>query len=404
MRNPYFALLQTPGALSLAAAGQFAKLPSAMVGIAVITMLAQSRYSYGEVGAIAATLTLSCAFLGPQIARLADRFGQSRALPPAVALSVLALASLTAASHFHAPSWLLCLLAAVAGCLPNITAMTRARWPNLLQDKSLLPTAFALESVCTEIAFVVGPPIAIGLSLSWFPEAGPMLAIALLIAGIAALLKQKHTEPPAHAVKGDGKSALRHRAVLLLASLMAAMGVIAGTVDVSIVAYAREIGWPGGASLVLSAYALGSCIGGLLFGAVRPNKPPLQLLFYCSAGTALSTLPIAWAGGIASLAFSMLLSGFFFAPSIILALQLVENALPRHKITEGMTWLATGVYLGVAGGASLSGQIIDAASPRQGFLLTLAAGCCVLSISWLCGKRLADTALRDAAAELAEAK
>ncbi|XOT98069.1 MFS transporter, partial [Alcaligenes pakistanensis] len=47
--------------------------------------------------------------------------------------------------------------------------------------------------------------------------------------------------------------------VRLLALLMVAMGVIVGTVDIVSVAFAEQMGQPGAASVVLSAYALGSC-------------------------------------------------------------------------------------------------------------------------------------------------
>jgi MFS family permease len=59
------------------------------------------------------------------------------------------------------------------------------------------------------------------------------------------------------------------KSVRLLTLLMVGMGMIVGTVDIVSVAYAREWGYPAAASLILAAYAIGSCLAGLLFGSFR---------------------------------------------------------------------------------------------------------------------------------------
>jgi hypothetical protein len=53
--------------------------------------------------------------------------------------------------------------------------------------------------------------------------------------------------------------------------LMVAMGTIVGVVDVVSVAFAQQQGQPAAASIVLSVYAIGSCLAGLAFGAMRSN-------------------------------------------------------------------------------------------------------------------------------------
>ena len=80
--------------------------------------------------------------------------------------------------------------------MPSMPAMVRARWSALYRDQPLLRTAFALESVLDEVTLIVGPPLAVGLSVAWFPQAGPLAAAALLAVGITAFSLQTRTAPP----------------------------------------------------------------------------------------------------------------------------------------------------------------------------------------------------------------
>ncbi|QEL54178.1 MFS transporter [Chromobacterium paludis] len=380
MANHYAQLLRTPGVATLALASWAARLPGAMIGIGVITMLSLTQGSYGLAGAVAATMTVATGLLSPQISRLADRYGQSRVLPPAAAVAALALLALALCSRLGAPSWLLFVFAALAGCLPSIPAMTRTRWARLLDGQALLPTAFAMDSVLSEIAFVIGPPLAIALCMSGWPQAGPVCAALLMLCGVAVLLRQKATEPPAHPdAPRSGRPALFLLPVPTLALLLCTLGAINGAIDVSAVAIAKAEGAPSAASWVLALYALGSGIGGLTFGAIKPALPLGRLLLYCCAATALSAVGIALAPGSTWLAAAMFLSGLSFAPTLIVAMEMVEKVVPRARLTESLTWLVTGIYFGVAGGASASGLLTDAYGARAGLRLALAAGLA----SWL---------------------
>ncbi|MBM2882889.1 MFS transporter [Chromobacterium phragmitis] len=382
MANRYGELLRTPGVVTLALAGGVARLPGAMVGIGVITMLSLTQNSYGLAGAVAATLTLAAAFLSPQVSRLADRYGQSRVLPPAVGIGASALLALALCSWLSAPSWALFACAALAGCLPSIPAMTRARWARLLDGRTLLPTAFALDSVLSELAFVIGPPLAIALCMGWFAEAGPICAVLMLLLGAAVLLRQKATEPPVHPdAQHGGRPALFMRPVPTLALLLGTLGAINGAIDVTAVAIAKAEGSPSAASWVLALYALGSATGGLTFGALKPALPLGRLLLYCCAATALSSILIALAPDSAWLAAAMLLSGLSFAPTLIVAMEMVEKSVPRARLTESLTWLVTGIQLGLAGGASLCGLLTDGYGPRAGQSLALAAGLAALLVA-----------------------
>jgi MFS family permease len=380
MANPYRELFTAPGSRGFVLAGMIARMPISMTGIGVITMLSQLKGGYGLAGAVAATFALATAFCAPQVSRLVDRFGQGRVLPVAALLGGGALLMLLLCTRLQAPHWTLFLFAALAGCMPSMSAMVRARWTEVYRGQPQLRTAYALESVLDEVCFIVGPPLSVGLCVAAFPEAGPLVSVLLLAIGVTAFVLQRGTEPPVHPHQAHQQgSIIRSSDVLLLLLLMVAMGIIVGVVDVVSVAFAQHQGQPAAASIVLSVYAIGSCLAGLAFGALRSKLPLPRLFLYGGVATAITTLPLLLATNILGLSLAVFVAGLFFAPTLIVAMALVERIVPPARLTEGLTWLVTGLSIGVAIGAAGSGWLVDTFGARSGFWLAIAAGAVVLA-------------------------
>jgi len=395
MFTTYRALFQARGAKGFVLAGLLARIPLPMTGIGIITLLSQIRGSYGLAGAVAATFVLTYALLSPQVSRLVDRFGQRRVLPAAAGLSVLGILLLLACSYWQTADWALFAGAALAGCMPSMSAMVRARWTAIYRGKPQLQAAFSLETVLDEVTFIAGPPISVGLSVAVVPQAGPLAAAVLLAIGALALAVQVSTEPPVKAdadMEQGSVSIFSLADVRLLTLLMVAMGVIVGTVDIVSVAFAELMGMPAAASFVLSCYAIGSCVAGLVFGALKLDTPLRKLLLVGGLATAATTLPLLLAGNIIGLAAAVLVAGLFFAPTMIVAMSLVERIVPHNKLTEGMTWLLAGLNVGVAGGAAASGQVVDVLGAKAGFNVALGAGVAVLLIAFWSYCRLRERA------------
>lgn len=403
MVNPYRELFAAPGATHFALAGLLARIALPMTGIGIITMLSQLRTSYALAGAVSATFVLTYALLSPQISRLVDRHGQSRVLPAATMISAIGMLVLLAASRWSAPDWILFAGALLSGFMPSISAMLRARWTAIYRGKPQLSAAYSLETVLDEATYIIGPALSVGLSVTAFPQAGPLAALVLLVLGIGALTLQHGTEPQVQLrsdTDGAG-SVIRLANVRLLALLMVAMGVVVGTVDIVSVALSEQLGQPAAASLVLAAYAVGSFLAGLLFGAMKLTTPLHRLLLLGGLATAITTLPLMLADSIFALATTVLVAGLFFAPTMIVAMTLVERLVPEHQLTEGMTWLLAGLNVGVAFGAVASGQVVDAAGALAGFAVALGAGFFVLLLSLLGYLRLRASGLCLSASEVA---
>lgn len=387
MANPYRALFEVPGAKAFIVAGLIGRLALPMMGIGIITLLAQLRGSYTLAGAVSGTFVLTYALLSPQISKGVDRLGQDRVLPVATMISVTGVAILLLATWWPAPDWTLFLGAWLTGFMPSLPAMVRARWTTLLRGQQRLQTAYALETVLDEMSFIAGPPLAVGLSVMTFAQAGPLAAAVLLAIGTGWLVCQRATQPAVTAPAPGTRSVLRLACVRRLALLTVAMGVIVGTVDIGSVAFAEHAGQPAGASLVLSAYALGACLAGLLFGAVQWQIPLHRLLVLGGLATAATTLPLLWVFNLWTLAAAVFVAGLCFAPTLIVAMSQVERSVPEHQLTEGMTWLLAGLNAGVALGAVLAGQVVDAEGAQAGFKVALGAAVAVLLLSAWAGWR-----------------
>ncbi|OZI36223.1 MFS transporter [Bordetella genomosp. 1] len=391
MLDAYRALFALPGSRAFALAGLVARLPLPMTGIGIITLLAQRYGSYALAGAVSATFVLSYALLSPQVSRRVDRHGQRRVLPLASAACIAGLLLVLVCAWRDAPVWTLFIGAGLAGCMPSMSAMVRARWTAHYRGQPQLQTAYSLETVVDELTFIAGPPLSIGLAVALFPQAGLLAAALLLALGVTALVGQRATEPAPVAPDpqaGGARPVLAAPGMRWLALLMAAMGVIVGTVDIVSVAFAGAQGRPGAASLVLAAYALGSCVAGLVFGALRLQTPLHRLLWWGAIATAASTVPLTQAATIAPLAGAVLLAGLAFAPTLIVAMSLVERLVPDRNLTEGMSWLLAGLNVGVAAGAALAGQVVDLYGARAGFAVALGGAAAVIALAWLAQHRL----------------
>ncbi|MET9255243.1 MFS transporter [Streptomyces sp. NPDC003717] len=389
MPSPYRALFTAPGTKGFAAAGFVGRMPLSMMGIGVVTMISQLTGRYGLAGALSATIALAAAVLGPQVSRLVDRHGQRRVLRPATLVALASGAVLLPAAHYGWPDWVLFAACLGMGCVPSLGAMVRARWAALYGGTPRLHTAYSFESVVDEVCFIFGPIISIGLSTAWFPEAGPLLAGCFLAAGVFWLTAQRATEPVPHPRGQHGRgSALASRPLQVLVVTFAATGTIFGAIDVVTVAFAEERGHKAAASVVLALYAAGSCAAGMVFGLLRPAGPPERRWLLGVCAMAVSMIPLLLVGNLPLLAVALFVAGLSIAPTMITTMSLIEQHVPRARLTEGMTWVSTGLAVGVALGSSVSGWVIDAAGARAGYAVPAVAGAVAVVVGFLGFRRL----------------
>ncbi|MEU3063410.1 MFS transporter [Streptomyces subrutilus] len=390
MPSPYRAIFAAPGAKGFSAAGLLGRMPLSMVGIGILTMITELGRSYGLAGALTATIALSAAVVGPQVSRLVDQYGQRRVLRPATLIAVTAVTGLLLAAANGWPDWMLFAFAVAAGCVPSVGSMVRARWTAIFRDTPQLHTAYSFESIVDELCFIVGPPLAATLSAGWFPEAGPLVAVVCLVAGVWWLTALRGTEPEAHPrhAQSDTSSALRAPGLQVLVATFVATGAVFGSVDVATLAFAAEQGSKSTGGLLLALYAAGSCLAGIVFGVLhfKGRAEPRWLLGICAM--AVSMIPLLLAGNLALLAVALFVSGLAIAPTMITTMALIEAHVPHAKLTEGMTWISTGLAVGIALGSSVTGWVVDSAGARTGYVVSLAAGTAAAAVGFAGYRRL----------------
>lgn len=389
MLEPYRDVLRVPGAVAWTSAGLVARLPISMQGLGVVLLVEGTTGSYALAGVLSATFALAQALLGPLLGRLVDRHGQARVLLPALALYVLGLGGLVALAVTDAPTWTLFPAAALYGAsYPQPGSLVRARWAHVLGGTPRLATAFSMESVLDEVVFVVGPVLVTVLATTLFPAAGVLAAAVFTLVGSVALAVQRGTEPPPHPRTGERRpTVLRSAGLRMLVLVAVACGGIFGSVEVATVAFADERGRPASAGVVLALLAAGSLLSGLWYGTVNWRAPLHRRFVLGVVLLAAVLLPLPLADNVPTLAALVFAAGFMISPTLIAAFALLETLVPAEARTEGLTWFSTGLGLGLAVGASLTGQIVDESSGRAALGVTVAAGV-LAAVLALAGARL----------------
>ncbi|MFF5206966.1 MFS transporter [Streptosporangium sp. NPDC000396] len=379
MVGPYRGLFSTPGVKGFVIAGFFGRMPMSMLGLGIVLLIEALTDSYAMAGAIAATVNVSYAVATPLNGRLVDRFGQARVIVPLTLAHGTALTGLMLCARFQAPLWTMFATAVVVGTTAvSLGSLVRARWSHLLAGSAKLHTAFSFESVADEVIFVAGPASVTALATMVNPYAGLVTALTCTVVGTLAFAMQRGTEPPVRWTGKRSGSPITIPGIALLSCVFLAMGAVFGSVDLITVAFAEEHGAKHVSGLLLAAFAGGSLVSGLWYGA-RQWKISLRSRFLRALGVfAAGLTPIMLIGDIRIMAPMLFLAGLAISPTIITGYTLIERLVPAHLLTEGMSWVSTSVGFGVALGAWAGGRLTDVfgASNAYGFSFT----CAVLAV------------------------
>lgn len=384
--SPYRRLFATPGARAFTAGNLLARLPMGMFSVSAVMMIAGSRGSYALAGAVVATGLAVTALVAPWTARLVDRHGQARVAVPATATAVLASVVLLLCVHYGAPDWTLFAAYAATATTPNTGGMSRARWAHLHRDDPAAQhTANSFEQAADELCFMLGPVIAAFLCSALFPEAGTLAGAILLMTGVLIFAAQRATEPPIAPRTTRLPSPLRVPGIPPLLSVFLFTGAVFGSMEVVTLAYADDLGHSAAGGPVLALQAAGSFVAGLLYGSARPAPNPHRRLLACVAAmTTLMSLPLlaATTGSLVAVAAALLLAGAATAPTMVTGMTLLQRAVPRPQLNEGMTLAVTALLAGIAAGAATGGWLTEHTGSASAYATPVASAAMALL---LCG-------------------
>jgi MFS family permease len=333
---------------------------------------------------VTAAFAIASAISTPAQGRLIDRIGHTRTLPLFSVVGALLTVGLVVAVQQGAPLGFLIVIAALAAAAnPPMFPALRPLWADLIDRPEQLGTAYAIHAVMAEINFIVGPILAAVLVAGWSAAAAVLAITALKTVGTLAFA----ATPASRRWRGERHDAERHWLGPLASPGMRAMliadvpfGALIGLLDVAVPAFAKEEGSTALAGVLLAALAVGSMIGGVVYGS-RPRTLSGKRYAHIAALQALLTVPLIFASTPLALGVGMALAGLAVAPLTVVGSGITDVVAPAGTATEATSWVVTAYSLGLAVGTASAGAIVDGPGTQTAFVA--AAGCAVFSAAVL---------------------
>lgn len=389
-----------------ALAGRFAY---ALAGLPLLLSIQSATGSFGAAGLAMGVFGATVAFLAPARARIIDRFGRRRTLPPFASAFGLSLAALAAVTSATTSVTLCVVLAGVGGSVaPPLGPSMRVLWAQLTPTPAHLRKALSLDAVLEELFYLGGPALAGFLLLAVSPAAILLIPAILVVLGALAMVapaaaaqeeraetsttplteeppSPEPTSPKPLTPKPPREPSLLSQGLFLALLIpVLAAGLIVGAVYVVVPAALAGPGTEGAIGIVLAAFAAGSAIGGLLYARTQSKaSPQIQLLVLATAltiGAAAIALVAADALGLGVI---LLSTGLFLSPILIVAYFAASGFGGAHRQTMATTWVNTSHNLGAAGESVVAGIIIEGAGAPEAILATAAAAAALIAASAL---------------------
>ncbi|WP_163512349.1 MFS transporter [Fodinicola acaciae] len=368
--TPYRRVLAAPGMTRLLIITTIARIPGLAASIVLtLYVVGNLHRGYADAGLLATAMTIGVALGGPWRGRAIDRYGVRAALLPSIVGSAVFWGFAPFLSY---P--LLVPAALLAGLLnPPVFGISRQAIGVMLPEE-LRRTGFALDSVLVEISYMIGPLIGVLVSTTVSPVVTILGLGAFQVAACVALIV---LNPRVSAVSRDsvGEPAVK-RTRLISSGLVAVLVLMAASTlalagsEVAAIAVLRDQHQDAVVGVVLAVWAVGSMIGGFLYGGVSRALSSATLVIALGVGTVLLTAAPNWW----VLAIALLPVGMLCAPSISATVADVNKLVPAVRRGEAMGWHGTAGTAGVSIGAPLAGFAIDYLGPIWGFAVTGGVG------------------------------
>lgn len=412
----YRTALRAPGVVVVLLIGFFARIPFSTIGILfTLHTVISLEQSYFAAGLVVAASTLGTAVASPLRGRLLDRYGLRRAVLPSMIVQPLMLAAAA-----FAPYQALVVIALVSGlfALPVFSIVRTSL--SILVPASQRRSVFSLDSVSTELVFMLGPAavtiaaVALGTTRTIL-----VVSVLVLLASLGMMIANPPTrsdqlmlptrlpkpleaaenamlatgeahhearvaenlatgqipiidEETGRPVAEPGKPSVRPYlltagGIAILAATLVGSLVITAT-DLTIVAFLEGSGSTSAIAWVLAIWCAGSAIGGFVYGITHRDIGPFAVLL----ALGLLTIPIGLSQSVATLALTAFLAGLALAPIVTATGEALSQRVPEEVRGEAMGWHGSALTAGAAIGSPVVGIVIDMAGPREGILFAAA--------------------------------
>lgn len=342
---------------------------------------------YAAAGVLSAVFTVAVGLASPWRGRLLDRVGLRRTLLPSLVITPPAFVVAP-----FLPFWALLPLMVVVGLFAVPWFVLTRQVVLAAVGPEQRRTALALDSVVTELAFMIGP--ALGILGAVYGDTRLTMPLFAALSTLAGVVLWRRNPPlasedaPALAL-GAAREPWLTAPVVGLFLLTAASVFVLGGQDLAIVASVRAMGAEPLLAVVMAAWSLGSLLGGLLYGSMPHRNLPAALLVL---GLAVTTFPAVLATEPWGLSLLMGITGLFCAPSLSAVVEALSHVVPESRRGEAMGWQGTFSTLGNSISPPLIGWVMDSYGWRPGFLVTGALGVVAVALGagvlwWGLGRR-----------------
>jgi MFS family permease len=372
----YRQVLALPGVRTLLVLIFFARIPHTASGMILTLHVAVSMgRGYGAAGTVGAAATIGIALGAPVMGRVVDRYGLRRML---VITTVGETAFWLVARFLPYPMLLVCGFLGGFMVLPAMSIGRQAMAALVPED--LRRSAYSMDSVSTELSFMIGPAAAVLVATQFSTQTAMMaMACGLVLVGTALYLVNPAVRSEAEqaaATRLPRRSWLTPRLIGVLIVGAGAVFVLGGT-EVAIVAHLQESGDLAWTGVVMAVWAAASAVGGIVYGALRRSIPQVVLMTFLGA----LTIPVGLAGGWWVLMLALAPAAAMCAPTIAATAEETARLAP-----PSVRGLATGLQssaftLGAAAGAPAVGFMVDHASPAWGFAVAGLGGLAVAGVA-----------------------
>lgn len=325
--------------------------------------------TYSAAGLVSAAFTIALAVSSPWRGRMLDHVGLRRTIGPS--LVVVPLAFIAAP---WLPYWVLLLVVAGVGLVAVPWFVLTRQVLMAAVPVEQRRTVMALDSIITEVAFMVGP--ALGILAATYGDtrwALPLFACLSIAAAVVlwlrnpALKSEDAPEPEVDAHPRRRFPAWWTASVSGVFLMNAAATFILSGQDLAIVAAYRgfDAQWMLAAAMI--AWPLGSLVGGIVYGALPEHHIPLWWLV---GALAVTTIPNAFAPNPWLLLPLIVLCGIPCAPAIAAIMEQLSHEVPEGRRGVAMGWSGSFSTIGSAASPPLIGLIMDHQGWAPGFIWT----------------------------------
>ena len=366
------------------------RLPIGMNALGLTLLVQSQTQSFTRAGMVSAAYLCALAIQAPIIGRFVDNNGPKAVMMPLAILHALALLLLVVAVTHLAPLPLMLAAAFLAGAVfPPVSMTLRAMYRKSTMPDSQKQSAFAVEAVVMECAFILGP-----LMVSLAMVAGSPMVAVLASAVLTALGTWHFSRSGALARWGvveRGEDVIRHwlgplkvRAVRRALAISFFFAVGLGLNEITLPAFANHSGYPARVGWFYAAMSIPSGIAGFAYGTRHFAWPLNRQIMVAGAWLAAGSVLMGLCTQTWTFLLGCAVTGLAFGPMITaLSLQLGKLS-PSEYSTEAFTWSMTlfmiGLGIGFWAGGGLIEQFGVASSLFACAALMLVAALCCLAV------------------------